>query len=148
MKGILAFAWLACAPLIAAAQTAPTSAPPAADGFDGTWDATVACPDVVDGARKTRGYLYEFPVTVSNGALHGEHGARNAPGWLALDGRIQPDGSADLNAQGLTGDPDFAIGQPRRSTPYAYRIVAQFAGSHGTGQRVDARPCDLSFGRR
>ena len=40
--------------------------------------------------------------------LHGEHELTSQPGWLSLDGRIQPDGAANLEAHGITGDPHEA----------------------------------------
>ena len=82
-----------------------------------------------------------------DGVLHGENGTRGMPSWLALDGRIQPDGSAVLAADGLTGPPQYSVGRVVKLTPYHYHVNARFSPSHGTGARIETRPCNLDFAR-
>ena len=109
--------------------------------FDGNWNITLVCPT----DKTADGYTYHFPALVKNGLLHGEHGTTGNPGWLALDGTIQADGSATMNAKGITNIPRFAAYQVRTGTPYAYTVNAHFDGSSGTGRRIELRACTLTF---
>jgi hypothetical protein len=110
--------------------------------FDGTWIVTVDCPRAADGAS---GFTFDFPARVNDGLLKGEFGTEGAPGWLRLEGRIQTDGSAKLDAKGLTGDPKFNLKGVQKGVPYAYDVAARFEGSRGTGRRLQLRPCELRF---
>jgi hypothetical protein len=65
-----------------------------------------------------------------------------------LDGRIRGDGAADIAARGLTGDPDYSVGQVVRSTRYSYAVKAQFSETGGSGQRIEGRECELTFVKR
>lgn len=116
----------------------------AQESFDGKWRGVITCaPHAEDGGA--RGYSYGFPAQVKNGVLHAERKAEDAPGSLRIDGPIQPDGTAELIAKGLTGHPDNAVGHHAPATPYTYRIKARFEGSKGVGTRLDARKCDFTF---
>src|SRR5512132_3371638 len=88
-----------------------SAAAPAAGSptFDGTWTVALSCPDFRQGTRLTKGYTYQFLVQVTGGILHGQHGTEGAPSWLRLDGTILPDGTANLTAQGLTGEPEYTV---------------------------------------
>jgi hypothetical protein len=85
---------------------------------------------------------------VKDGVLWGESGTEGNASWLRLRGDIQADGSAKLDANGLTGDPKFNVGGARKAMPYAYQVEARFEGSRGTGRRVQLRACDLTFAKR
>ncbi len=114
----------------------------AAGPYDGTWAVTIECPTAADGAYS---YTYRFDAKVTDSVLHGEHGTRNAGGWLILDGRIEDDGRAQISAQGLTGPPAYSVGRVERLTPYAYTIDAHFDARNGSGQRIELRRCDVLF---
>jgi hypothetical protein len=115
-----------------------------ADGrFDGAWTTIVSCTNLDDAL----GYSFEFPSTVRDGVLHGEKGIKSAPGWLQIDGTIHPDGSAQLYADGLVGAPQFAVGARPAGTQYGYHINAKFAGGAGSGNRVEGRPCTVTFSK-
>jgi hypothetical protein len=131
---------VACSLLIwaGAAHADPAPAP-----FDGAWSTVISCAPAV-GALP---YTYRFSSTVKNNVLHGERGVRGLPGWLTLDGRIAPDGSADIRARGLVGKEHYAVGERPAGTPYSYHINARFAGTSGTGERVKQRSCTASFSR-
>ena len=111
----------------------------AAGTFDGDWNVTLTCPKVAGGAS---GYRYQFPAEIQENVLHGEHGVRNAAGWLTLDGKLEPDGSGTLIAQGLTSSPQ---GRADRNTPYRYDVSAQFDATTGSGSRTTMRKCDVVF---
>ena len=123
---------------------APTSA--AADGarYDGTWNVTVVCAP----AEGASAYKLELVAQVKDNFLRGEQGADGKPGWLRLQGAIQPDGSATLDARGFTGDPKYNIKNIAQGLPYAYHVAAQFDANRGTGRRLELRACDLRFAKQ
>jgi hypothetical protein len=94
------------------------------------------------------GYKLEFVAQVKDNFLRGEHGVEAKPAWLRLEGAIQPDGSATLDARGLTGDPKYNIKGVVQGLPYAYRVAAHFDSDRGTGRRLELRACDLRFAKR
>ena len=109
--------------------------------FDGVWDTVISCGNT----RGALGYSFRFPSTVKNGTLHGEKGTKGEPGWLELDGKILSDGSAKIYADGRVGAREFAVGQRPAGTRYGYHIEANFSDVTGTGNRVEGRPCALTF---
>lgn len=109
--------------------------------FDGTWDTTVSCSN----AAGALGYSFQFSSTVKDGVLHGERGDAGKPGWLKLQGNIQPDGTAKIYAKGLIGAQEFAVGHRPAGTAYGYHVVGKFSDKEGTGKRVEGRPCDVTF---
>lgn len=107
-----------------------TRAPAAAGRFDGVWSARLECPASTDGARN---YTVTLPVTVRDNVLRAGVGTQGMPAWLLWEGGIEPNGSAGLRANGLTGNPAITVGRVQPGTPYTYQIVAQFKGPRGTG---------------
>jgi hypothetical protein len=71
----------------------------------------------------------QFPAQVKNGVLRGETGVAESAGWLRIEGPIGADGSARLDANGRTGDPDHAVQHPPPSSPYSFHIDARFEGA-------------------
>jgi hypothetical protein len=122
----------------------PAKAEEAAGRFDGSWDTTVSCRN----AAGALAYTYQFSSTVKDSVLHGERGIKGKPGWLEIDGTIQSDGTANLNANGLVGSEKHALGERPPGTPYKYQINAKFADRDGTGKRTRQRQCDLTFHKR
>ena len=115
-----------------------------AQSFDGDWQTTVSCA----GARDALGYSFRFMSTVKNGTFHGVHGTVGEPSSLQIDGKIAPDGTANLYADGRTGSKEMVPGRDTpRGTEYSYSISAHFAGSAGTGTRVEGRPCTFQFAK-
>jgi hypothetical protein len=112
--------------------------------FDGSWETTVSCSNTA-GAL---GYYFQFLSTVKDGALHGEKCTAGKPGWLQLDGNIQPDGTAKLYAKGLVGAKEYAVGHRPAGSDYGYHIIAKFADKEGSGKRVEGRPCDVTFAKK
>ncbi|GEM_PF-3315707 len=112
--------------------------------FDGSWNVVVFCPES-DGAPAS---AFRFMARVKDGVLHGERGSAGARGWMILDGAIQPDGTARLDASGITNDADELRGVTPADTSYAYRVQARFEGSHGIGGRMEGRSCTLHFTRQ
>ena len=86
-----------------------------------------------------------FPVHVKDGVLTGQHGIAGQPGSLILSGTVQPDGNASIDARGMTRDPKYTVTRLSSGSAYAYHVDARFDGSRGSGNRVEARPCRLTF---
>jgi hypothetical protein len=127
-----------------AGKTAP-AAPRDPSRFDGTWNVSIDCPRHTDG---TAAFTIELVALVKDGLLRGERGTEGVPNWFRLQGVIEPDGSAKLDAKGLTGDPKYSVGGVRQGSPYTWATVARFEGSRGTGRRTQLRVCDLTFAKR
>jgi len=130
------------------ARTAPALTAPGDGRFDGAWNVNIRCTDHMEGNSLARGYAFQFPAEVKDGVLHGQHKPRSAPGSLTIDGRIQPDGTAELKANGVTDAPEFSVNNIAKGTPYAYRINAHFDDSQGTGSRIEGRTCNFSFTKK
>lgn len=113
--------------------------------FDGTWLVLFTCTTAPDGAS---GYTLRYLATVQDGVLHGENGVRGQAASIALDGTIQPDGSAMLLATGLAGDPTYNVGHARPLSPVSYHVQARFQRTSGTGKRVELRDCEAVFTRQ
>jgi hypothetical protein len=131
---------------IAPVALAPDKSTPASAGsvgrFDGLWNVTVECPKHPDGAF---GYVITILAEVKDGFLRGGKGAEGAADSFRLQGNIQSDGTANLDARGITGDPKYLLKGGRPGTPYGYPVAAQFDGSRGTGRRTLLRECTLTF---
>jgi len=112
--------------------------------FDGEWDTVLSCPN----SGAALGYSFEFPSSIKEGVLHGEKGTQGQPGWLQLDGPISPDGRASLYANGLVGAAEMAVGHRPPGTPYGYHLDVQFNDNAGKGQRVEGRPCTVTFTKK
>jgi hypothetical protein len=112
--------------------------------FDGVWDTTISCPN----SNGALGFSYEFPSTVKDGVLHGEKGNKGEPGWLTIDGKILRDGTSSIYADGLVGAAPFAVGQRPAGTQYGYHIDAKFSDAAGEGNRVEGRPCKVTFTKK
>lgn len=141
----------AIAALVLGTASMPTHAQPLDGGsagrFDGEWLVTMTCPNNTEKSA-ARGYKRQFPAQVRGGVLSGEIGVAESPGWLRVDGPIDADGNARLDAHGRTGDPDYAARHPPPSSPYAFHVEARFDGARGSGRRLEQRVCNFVFERR
>lgn len=114
----------------------------AAGGFDGRWAVNLVCPQSSDGAKP---FTFEFSADVKDSVIHGEHGQADKPGWMTLDGSIQPNGDADLEARGLTGGAGYNINHAGTGMPYTHPVTAHFEASQGSGRWVTSRTCNFEF---
>jgi hypothetical protein len=112
--------------------------------FDGSWDTVLSC----ENAAGALGYSFKFISSVKDGVLHGEKGTKGKPGWLQLDGKLLPDGSANLYVDGLVGAAETAVGRRPAGTEYGYHVDTKFSGNSGTGKRVEGRSCSLAFTKK
>ncbi len=112
--------------------------------FDGFWDVSIACTP----QQGAMGYVLHINAAVQDGVLHGQHGTDGVAPCLTLEGKINPDGSAIINAKGLTGDPRLTINNNKKGTPYSYHIESSFSDYRGTGNRIEHRVCNVVFIKR
>jgi hypothetical protein len=116
-----------------------------AAAFNGPWDVTADCPDSPNGDPA---FFYAFKAEVSGDVIHGEHGTAGQPGWLAIDGVIQADGTANLQATGLTNPARrYNAHDGPQGVRYRYPVAAHFDPSHGSGRWTAERVCNLTFVR-
>ena len=130
----------AAIPKAAPAASKPDVAPSQVGTFDGVWNVSIVCTRNAEGAQA---FTREFVAQVKGGFLRGEQGTEGNPNWLRLQGPLQPDGSATLHAQGITGDTRYS--GVAMGLPFKYSVAARFEGAHGTGRRLQQRNCDLTF---
>jgi hypothetical protein len=129
----------------ASAMPSAVSSPASSTTFDGRWAVTLVCEDVGEGGRTAKGYTYNFISDVMEGRLTAQKGQPGAPGSLTWVGVIKADGSAEINAHGLTANPEYAVGHVRPSSPYSYRMRGTFTPMSGKATRTEARPCEATF---
>jgi hypothetical protein len=122
--------------------------------FDGVWSVTLDVKMYVnpDGS-KAQPFVRRFPVTVKNGILYGEVGPRGKPSWYQLSGKIEPDGTAALHADLITGSQEYNFTTSNKelagkATPYTYSVVARFDNRHGTGHSTDQRQRFFTFDKQ
>jgi hypothetical protein len=110
--------------------------------FDGKWQTTVSC----EPSRGALGFSYRFISEVKDGKFYGLRGTEGQPSSLLIDGSISDDGTGTLYAAGKTGSKEFVPGTDTpRGTDFGYHIRAHFDEWHGTGTRVEGRPCSFEF---
>ena len=133
MKAVLVAALLIAVPF--------TGASAQSRQFYGTWSVTQTCPD----HNTAKGYSRQFNMTVVNGEVSAQYGDSRSD-KLKIGGRIKPDGSATLQASGVTSDKTvFNAGNVQGGVAYEFPISARFDAAHGTGTRTKARPCSFTF---
>jgi len=126
---------------LARQRLASLSQAPGPTRFDGIWNVIIQCPP----HKSADGYNMRFQAEVKDGVLQGQHGVAGEPSSVILKGKIQPDGTAIIDARGVTGDPRNTIKRLAKGSPYSYRVDARFDEMHGSGERVEVRPCSLTF---
>jgi hypothetical protein len=112
--------------------------------FDGEWNTVLTCPN----SNGALGYSFEFPSLIKHGVLHAEKGVKGQPGWLQLDGPISPDGTGNLYASGLVGAAEMAVGHRPPGTQYGYHVAVELSDNSGKGQRIEGRPCTVTFAKK
>ena len=131
---VLAFATLLCAQnTTAASDTA---------AFDGAWSVTVDYHEYKNpDGTVAKAAVNRTQAEVKNGVLHAEYGTKGAAAWWELDGKIAPDGTANLRMSGMTGKSDYTPFNLNPGVKFGYQVIAHFDGRHGTGMSVgDPRP--------
>lgn len=122
----------------------------AAPKFDGNWITHLAC----EAHGENPAYKWEFPSTIKDGNFRGQHGEADGPGYLVIEGKINDDGTAKLQAKGKVVTRQNAHGIfAMKGDNYGYTIKAQFTDNKGTGSRDEGvgilgRPCTFEFDKQ
>jgi hypothetical protein len=114
--------------------------------YDGNWITHLAC----EGKGQTQGYKWDFPSTIKDGVFHGQHGEKDGPGYLVIDGKIADDGTSKLEAKGTVQQNNAHGVFAMKGNNYSYKIKAQFTDTKGTGTRDEGagilgRNCTFDF---
>jgi hypothetical protein len=132
------------------AAAAPSAPAPAgtldAGRFDGQWASTMSCP----ATARALGYTFDFITQVNAAHLHAQHGVEGAPASMSLDGNIERDGSALIDAKGYTGLPAYNHGTGAPGSLYVFKVAARFDGASVAASVVlpAGRPCDFTFAKK
>jgi hypothetical protein len=113
--------------------------------FDGTWSVLQVCETTSEGAR---GYTWRYDAEVKNGHFVGQYRTKGQSPSMTLEGQIQPDGTANLQAQGISGDAEHNVKFAQAQTPISFRVAAKFEGSKGNGTRLGSRACKFTFSKQ
>jgi hypothetical protein len=92
-----------------------------------------------------RGYTWRYGATVKDGHFVGQYRNKGQSPSMTLEGQIKADGTASLSARGISGSADYNQKFVPTASPIAFEVVAKFAGTTGTGERVGSRACKFTF---
>jgi hypothetical protein len=116
-----------------------------AASFDGTWSVLQVCETTSEGAR---GYTWHYDADVESGHFVGQYRTKGQSPSMTLVGQIQPDGTATLQAQGISGDAEYSVKFAPAQTPISFRVAARFEDGKGSGDRLDSRVCKFTFSKQ
>jgi hypothetical protein len=125
----------------------PAAAADAAHPYDGEWSVVLACDDIHDRSGLVKGYEYTFHVSIVDGKVEGQYGAKGAPASVVYSGQVQTDGTLEIRAVGNTGKSDRSVAKVAQGTAYSYTLAGKLESSHGQAVRRELRPCTATFGR-
>ena len=116
-----------------------------AASFDGTWSVLQVCETTREGVR---GFTWRYDAAVKDGHLVGQYRTKGQSPSMTLEGQIQPDGTATLQAQGISGAADFNQNFAPAQTPISFQVAAKFEGRKGGGNRLGSRACTFTFSKQ
>jgi hypothetical protein len=114
--------------------------------YDGNWITHLAC----EAHGQTPAYKWDFPSTIKDGMFTGQHGEKDGPGYLLIEGKINPDGTSKLEAKGTVSQNNAHGVFAMKGNSYSYKIKAQFSDAKGSGTRDEGagilgRNCTFDF---
>jgi hypothetical protein len=114
--------------------------------YDGNWITHLAC----EAHGQTPAYKWDFPSTIKDGMFTGQHGEKDGPGYLVIEGKINDDGTSKLEAKGTVSQNNAHGVFAMKGNSYSYKIKAQFSGTKGSGTRDEGagilgRNCTFDF---
>jgi hypothetical protein len=127
-----------------ASTTAPSAPLPETRHFDGIWKGTLVCEGTSSGVP---GWKYELLAVVKNGVFRSQRGA-GARGSETLEGMIEPDGTAQIVQNGLSGETKTDPLHRPPGTPFRNTYIGTFDGSRGALARNDRASCIVSFAKQ
>ena len=113
-----------------------------AQSLEGQWTVLQVCEATQEGAR---GYTWRYSARVVDGHFVGQFREKGQSPSMTLEGRIKADGTASLSARGISGSAEFNQKFATTATPISFEVIAKFAGTTGTGERVGSRACNFTF---
>jgi len=136
----------ACAAMAQAARPAKPEPVPLS-AYNGPWAIKLVCDDFQpDRGPAVRGYAWEFNGTIKDGALLAQYGVAGAPGSARFVGQIGADGRMNVQATGVTGEPESA--GANAGGPFSYTLRGRFGAAQATLLRMELRPCRATFSKR
>jgi hypothetical protein len=132
--------------LIICAVTLLPGALVAGGKYDGNWITHLAC----EAHGQTPAYKWDFPSTIKDGMFTGQHGEKDGPGYLVIEGKINDDGTSKLEAKGTVSQNNAHGVFAMKGNNYSYKIKAQFSDAKGSGTRDEGagilgRNCTFDF---
>jgi hypothetical protein len=132
--------------LIICAVTLLPGAVVAGGKYDGNWITHLAC----EAHGQTPAYKWDFPSTIKDGMFTGQHGEKDGPGYLVIEGKINDDGTSKLEAKGTVSQNNAHGVFAMKGNNYSYKIKAQFSDTKGSGTRDEGagilgRNCTFDF---
>jgi hypothetical protein len=114
--------------------------------YDGNWITHLAC----EAHGQTPAYKWDFPSTIKDGMFSGQHGEKDGPGYLVIEGKINADGTSKLEAKGTVSQNNAHGVFAMKGNNYSYKIKAQFSDTKGSGTRDEGagilgRNCTFDF---
>jgi hypothetical protein len=114
--------------------------------YDGNWITHLAC----EAHGQTPAYKWDFPSTIKDGMFTGQHGEKDGPGYLVIEGKINDDGTSKLEAKGTVSQNNAHGVFAMKGNSYSYKIKAQFSDTKGSGTRDEGagilgRNCTFDF---
>jgi Caspase domain len=128
-----------------AALSKPNAAASATNTFDGFWAIKEICekkPPIWPADS------YQFAGKIKDGIFHYQYGVEGEPGTTTYDGKIEGDGTAEINVKGFVGNPANDPLHRVSGTLIHYKIAIKLEGARGAGIRTDTpRPCRSEWSR-
>jgi hypothetical protein len=94
------------------------------------------------------GFEVNFVGRIKNGAFHGQYGTKDKPGFVNVDGTIEPDGIAEFVWSGLSSDPRKALNHLPPASNYSWSLTGKFEDSNGSAIKFEGRTCNIDFVKR
>ena len=130
-----------------AALSKPDVVVPSANPFDGTWLVNEVCEKKLPIWPADS---FQFVGKVKDGIFRYQFGETGTPRSGIYEGKIEADGSAEINVKGLTGSAANDPLHRNAGSPFHYKMAVKLDGSRGTGAavRIDTpRPCHSEWSR-
>jgi hypothetical protein len=102
----------------------------------------LTCDDVKEaGGHLAKGYNFSFSGTIQDGRLAAQYGNEGMRSSLRVSGEVADGGALVIHTAGLTGSPDYTIGDLRPGSRYGYTMTGRLDERHGEAVRTRTRPC-------
>jgi hypothetical protein len=112
--------------------------------FDGVWVIKELC----EKQGIWRADTYQYAGEIKDGIFHYQFGEEGKAGSWTYHGRVEGDGSANIEVNGLTGNPAIDPLHRRSGTSVHYKIALKLDKERGAGIRVESpRSCRFEWSK-